>query len=216
MIVGSGYRKNGFDAFAGKYLQKSDMKYWINSKEIKDPEGVCFGLGEEIEEVEPGFFEILPTIDEIWMMNPDCKMNMTENTLKLFHKNNVLIRGRFDTGAEKFAEEYHLRFMLLDTELAQAGEYDKYGVDIITLRFYGNGSAYIHQDCKCPGSSAGTIGGGEISFDLPKNFYRKMSAEDIAEKCWGSCYEKIIENGILASILEKAKEKNGFLIDYRK
>ena len=57
MIVSSGYRKNGFDAHGGKLLQKKDMDFWMNLPERTNPRGVCFELGDEVEEVEQGFFE---------------------------------------------------------------------------------------------------------------------------------------------------------------
>ena len=80
MIVSLGYRKNGFDAFGGKVLKKEDMSYWTNSRERTDPRGVAFDLGEEIREVEPDFFELLPTLSSVWIHNPKCKIHMTEKT----------------------------------------------------------------------------------------------------------------------------------------
>ena len=62
MIVSSGYGKNGFDASGGKLLQKKDMDFWMNQPERTDPSGVSFELGEDVEEVEQGFFELVPTI----------------------------------------------------------------------------------------------------------------------------------------------------------
>lgn len=216
MIVSNGYRKYGFDAFAGKILKKEDMGYWMKSPQRTDPDGVALELGEEVEEVEHGFFELLPTIDELWIINPTCRVSLSPGDAALFNKNDVIVRGVFDTAAERFARKYGLRFLHLDTELGQAGEYYERGVDIISLRFYSDGSAYIHQDCRCPGISAGNIGGGEISFDLPEDFYLTMSPEDIAGKCWSSCHKAILKNGTLASLLKKAQRKKGFLIDYRR
>lgn len=68
MIVSSGYRKNGFDAHGGKLLQKKDMDFWMNLPERTDPNGICFELSEEVEEVEQGFFELVPTICEFRML----------------------------------------------------------------------------------------------------------------------------------------------------
>ncbi|MBO4423238.1 MAG: hypothetical protein J5879_07350 [Clostridia bacterium] len=214
MIVSCGYKKNGFDAYGGKVLKKSDMSYWMKSPLRTDPDGVALELGEEVEEVEADFFDTLPTIDELWILNPDCNINMTENTLRLFQKNGVLLRGGYDTAAERLAREYRLKFLHLDAELAREGTFDKYGVDIITLRFRHDGSAYINQDCKCPGSNAGNIGGGEVDFDLPNDFYIRMDADELARKCWQS--NAIIKNGVLAAFMEKAKEKNGYYLDFGK
>lgn len=214
MIVSSGYRKNGFDAHGGKILRKSDMSFWMNLPQRTDPKGVCLELGEEVEEVEQDFFELLPTISELWILNKDCRLYMTDKTMKLFKDNNVLLRGRFDTFAERFAREQKLTFLHLDTELARVEDYNERGIDIITLRFYDEGSAYIHQDYRCAGSSAGSVGGGETSFDLPKDFYLTMSDKDIAGQCWGSCYDDILEKGVLRQLIKKAKNKKGFLLDF--
>ena len=212
MIVSSGYRKNGFDACGGSILRREHMSHWMGSKEMTDPDGVCFELGEEIEYVDPGFFEILPTICEIWIMNPKCKLALTEAEIELFHKNNVVLRGKFDTAAEHLAQQLKLPFLHLDVELAHFGNYFERGVDIITIRFYSDGTAYIHQDCRCQGISAGNTGGGEVSFNLPDDFLTSMSPEEIADKCWIS--DKVKQNGILRSLMNKARKKGGLLIDY--
>jgi hypothetical protein len=215
MIVSSGYRKNGFDAACGRVLRKEDMSYWMNDRKRTDPSGVALELGDEVEEVEAGFFELLPTIDCLWIKNPNCNLYLTEEDAALFRKNDVIVRGEFDTAAERFAKKYGLRFLHLDTKLAHAGNYFERGVDIISLCFYYDGTAYIHQDCRCQGISAGNTGGGEVDLDLPDDFYLTMTAEDIAAECWGSCYEKMISNGVLATLLKKAKRKKGFLLDFR-
>ena len=214
MNVSSGYRKRGFDAYGGAFLRKSDMAYWMDRPARTDPGGVAFELEDDVKEVEPGFFTLLPTISELWIVNPDCKIPMTEETEQLFQKNNVLIRGVYDAAAERFARRYRLRFLHLDVELASVGDYFERGNDTITLRFRADGSAYIHQDCRCQGSSAGSIGGGENSFDLPADFYRTMAAKDIADECWGSCRSEILNRGTLAAFLDAAKKKNGFLLDF--
>ena len=212
--VSSGYRKHGFDAYGGTYLRKEDMAYWMDSPARIDPQGVALGLDEEIKEVEPDFFDLLPTIDEVWIHNPECRLHMTEKTIRLFQDNHVILRGVYDSAAERLARQYHLRFLHLDVELASAGDYFERGVDIITVRFREDGSAYIHQDCRCQGSSAGSIGGGEVSFDIPRDFYLTKTPEEIADMCWLS--RLIISNGTLAAFMKKAKSKNGFLLDFTK
>lgn len=214
MIVSAGYRKNGFDAFGGKVLRKGDMSHWMNDPDRTDPDGVALGLSDEVVEVKRDFFGLLPTISSIWMENPECRINMTKKNEKLFLKNNVIIRGRYDTSAEVFARQYHLRFLHLDVELASVGDYFEHGVDVITLRFYSDGRPYIHQDCMCQGISAGSMGGGEVSFDLPEDFYLTMTAEEIAGQCWRG--KTILNNGILQEFLKKAKEKNGYFLNFKK
>ena len=211
MVVSLGYRKHGFDAYGGEILRKEDMARW-DDEERADPQGVELGLGEEVKEVEPDFFDLLPTIDAVWIHNPECRLHMTEKTIRLFQNNNVVLRGTYDSAAERLARQHHLRFLHLDVVLASSGDYFEQGVDIITVRFCDDGSAYVHQDCRCQGSSAGSIGGGEVSFDIPRDFYLTMTPEEIAEKCWRS--NLILSNGTLAAFMQKAKSKNGFLLDF--
>lgn len=216
MIVSSGYRKYGFDASGGKVLRKKDMSFWMNSSQRTDPDGVCFELGKDVEEVEPDFFQLVPTIDELWILNPKCGLLLSEADSELFKKNRVLFRGEFGSAAEKLAKKLGLCFLHTDAELARQGDYYDRGVDVITLRFYSDGSAYINQDCRCQGISAGNTGGGELDFDLPDDFYKTMTAEEIAGMCWGSCYDRILEKGVLAQLLKEAKANNGFYKDFSK
>ena len=213
MVVSLGYRKHGFDAYGGKVLKAEHFSYW-EADRLADPKGVALELGEDIEEVEPGVFDLLPTLDRLWILNPKCRVYLSEENIAMFRKNRVIIRGRYGTGAERFAKQYQLRFLPLDIELAKAGDYFDRGVDIVTLRFYDDGSAYIHQDCRCQGISAGNTGGGEVSFDLPDDFYLTMTASELADKCWLSGLIK--KNGVLASAMKKAKAQGGFLADYEK
>lgn len=216
MNVSSGYRKYGFDAYGDKVLKAEHMEYWMDNDKRTDPKGISFQLGEDIEEVEAGFFELVPTINELFILNPCCNVIMTDETVKQFKENDVLIRGAFDTAAEEFAKEYGLRFLHSDVELASDGDYNSaWGVDTITLRFNKDGSALINQDNTCMGSSAGWSGGGEQNFALPKNFYKSMGASGIADKCWSSCSSEMKKNGILKELLEKARNKGGFLLSYK-
>ncbi|MBO4914892.1 MAG: hypothetical protein J5449_06755 [Oscillospiraceae bacterium] len=213
MVVSLGYRKHGFDAYGGEILRKEDMARW-DDEERADPQGVELGLGEEVKEVEPDFFELLPTISAVWIQNPECDLHMTEKTAELFRKNHVILRGVYDTAAERLAREYHLRFLHLDVKLASVGDYFEHGADIITLRFREDGRAYIHQDCQCQGSAPGQTGGGENSFDIPKDFYLSMTSEELADMCWRP--KAIIAAGVLDAFMKKAKSKGGFLLDFTK
>jgi hypothetical protein len=186
----------------------------MDREERTDPRGVALGLDKEIREVESGFFQLLPTISEIWIENPNCQIAMDEPTERLLRNNNVLFRGTYGSAAEKLARKYQLRFLHLDLNLAKTGNYFESGSYRLTLRLRPDGSACIHEDCQSQGISASSMGGGESSFDLPRDFYLTMSAQQIAERCWGIFYDRMLENGILASFMEKAGKKKGFLLDF--
>ena len=133
MNVSNGYRKYGFEAHGGTYLKKSDMNYWINHPQRTDPKGICFELGEDIEDVEIDFFDLLPTLNQLWILNPKCNIYMTDTTAAMFKKNNVLIRRKFDSSAEGIARNCKLRFLHADVEIARVGDYFDHGVNIVTL-----------------------------------------------------------------------------------
>lgn len=214
MNVSAGYGGKDLNAYGDPVLTKKDFAYWADRPELTDPAGVVLGLDEEVEIVEEDVFDLLPTLSSLWIENPRCRLPMTEKIVQLFQKNNVLLRGTYDSAAEKLARKYHLRFLPLDVKLAAVGDYFERGRDVITLCFRMDGSVYIHEDCMTQGISAGSMGGGETSFDLPKDFYLKMTAEEIADQCWGRCYSAILENGTLASFIKKAQKKNGILLDF--
>lgn len=87
----------------------------------------------------------------------------------------------------------------------------------ITLRFTNAGGAFIHHNNFCEGSSAGWSGGGELKYDLPVEFYLNMDAKTIVEKyVMERCCEAVATNGILSGLLEKAKSKGGFFLDFSK
>ena len=67
MIVSSGYRKYGFDAYGGKVLRKEDMGFWMHMPERTRPQGVCLELKEDVEEVEKGFF-VTRKPAHIWLL----------------------------------------------------------------------------------------------------------------------------------------------------
>ena len=108
---------------------------------------------------------------------------------EVYMKDGELYARTVDGGDET---EYRLRFLHLNVELASVGDYFDYGNDTVTVRFREDGSVYIHQDCRCQGSAPGQTCSGEVSFDIPDDFYISMTSGELAEKCW--CTKTIIAN----------------------
>ncbi len=168
-------------------------------------------ISNGITELEPGLLERFPTLAEIII--PDCmkKIGLTDEGGTFLRARGVIIRGTFDSYAEKFAADLKLRFMHSDIEIAQVGQYDKYGIDTITICFSPKGKPYVHQDNTCTGWAASNNGGGSIDFDLPKFFWRTMTPEQIAGKCWGTCRDEIVGSEALKKFLEGAKARKGYM-----
>lgn len=210
MKVSSSDHFSGFAAEGGGMLCISDLGFYEQNGMLKKPCKDGFELGDGITDVEAGVFDLMPQLRYILIAPSVRSIGVTEKTREIFEKNDVCIIGRFDTYAESFAREQRLRFVHDDIELASEGDYFGPGHDIITLCLYDNGTALIHEDCRCQGISAGNTGGGECDVRLPKDFYLTHSANDIADLCWGSCYSAIMKCGALKSFLAKAKKKRGF------
>ena len=99
--------------------------------------------------------------------------------------------------------------------------YEHLGVEMEKLEIVCTHSAQNSQCIgkRCPFSKARhtkseASSGGEVSFDIPNDFYLSMTSEELAEKCWRT--KAIIANGVLAAFMEKAKNKGGFLLDFTK
>ncbi len=216
MNISSSHKRTGLHAYGDKFLCIKDLDWWKGHEYLTGPRQIAFELDDGIEEVEKGFFDLIPTIGELEIASSVKNLGLTENTLKLFRDNSVLIRGKFDTYAERFARENNISFIHSDFVIGRAGDYSEpWGTDVITLRFQPGSKPEIRQSNFCQGSSAGSSGGGDIDFYLPKDFYRYKTQEDIAGMCWGTCYESIMKCDELRVFLEKAVKKHGYYFKHR-
>ena len=162
MKVCISYNLEGLCAQGEGMLLISDLDRYIRKgNTLNDPCGIGFELEQGVTDVEAGFFDHIPYLLRIVAAPSVKSIGITEKTKEIFAKNGTVIEGEFDTYAERFAKQNGLKFVHTDIKLAQTGEYDQRGIDIITLEMFDNGSARIHQDCRCAGISAGNTGGGE-------------------------------------------------------
>ena len=212
MLVSGDYCRfyRGISAYGEGRLRISDNVYYTEKDFQQNREPVSFILMDGVTEVEAGFFTMFPTLAQLVVADTVTKIGVTESDLALFRKNRVVIRGSFDGYGDRFARKYGLPFLHGDLELARAGDYFEHGVDIITLCFAPDGRPFLNQDCRCQGSSAGNTGGGEVNVDLRRDFYKRQTADDLADLCWGSCRGKVRESKALKTFLEKAKARGGY------
>jgi hypothetical protein len=212
MLVSGDYCRfyRGISAYGEGRLRISDNVYYTEKDFQQNREPVSFILMDGVTEVEAGFFTMFPTLAQIIVADSVRKIGVTESDLALLRKNRVVIRGSFDGYGDRFAQKYGLPFLHRDLELARAGDYFEHGVDIITLCFAPEGRPYLNQDCRCQGSSAGNTGGGEVDVDLKRDFFKRQTADDLADLCWGSCRAKIRGSEALRTFLAKAKDRGGY------
>lgn len=179
-------------------------KNWKNGYDtLSVTEGIT-GLGE-------GYLEAFPRIDCLILSRTVESVATTPELDKKLRRKKVLIRGEYDTFAEKFAKEKGLKFLHCDIPLAEDDIEMAHEHDIITLRFHEDGSSDIHCNCFTPGSSAGSYGGGEYARELPRDFYVGCTVEDFAGNFSERLREQLTANNMLRRFLDAAndREANG-------
>ena len=155
-----------------------------------------------------GFLDAFPDIDCLILARTVESVATTPELDRRLRKNKVLIRGEYNTFAEKFAEEKGLGFLHCDIHLADDDIGEHYEHDIITLRFHDNGSSDIHYNCFTPGSSAGSWGGGEYANPLPCDFYVGCTVEKFADNFNERVRGQILSNDMLRRFLDAANSRH--------
>ena len=163
---------------------------------------------EGITNVGEGFLDAFPYIECLILSRTVELVAVSPELLKQWRKRKVLIRGEYDTFAEKFADENKLEFLHSDIPLAEYDIEVAHEHDIVTLRFHQNGQTDIHFNCFTPGSSAGSYGGGEYANKLPKDFYVGCTLEKFADNLTERAREQILQNKTLKRFLEITNERH--------
>ena len=175
---------------------------WANSYDVLSVTEGITSLGE-------GYLDAFPKI-ECLILSRTVKSVCTGPELdERLRKNKVLIRGEYDSYAEKFAREKGLKFLHSDIHIADDDIEIAHEHDIITLRFHENGSSDIHYNCFTPGSSAGSYGGGEYANELPRDFYVGCTIEKFADNFNERVREQILSNDAIKRFLESANRRIG-------
>lgn len=200
-------------ATSGEVLKEFRKEYRREPADVSVFIDDCFGHGLDygFTGIAPGFLLNFPALKELIMPPSVENVEVTPELERLLVNNNVLIRGWFDTFAERLAGEYKLNFRPADFTFADS--FDERFHESVSLKmiFSRNGSTVIGEDRSSPGSSAGNTFGGVFYKRLPKKFYRNMTAEDIANMYEEYLYKPITENERLAEFFEKAASHNIFM-----
>ena len=189
----------------------TEMMLSENEKETfaaEDAEPLSFYIYDGVTGMGCGCLDYFHSLKELRIADSVTDIAVSQELEAILKKNRTVIRGSFDSYAERFSVKYSLPFLHDDIEIGRSrNEYESY---IITLRFHADGRPYIYQNCITGGISPGCSGGAEKDIPLPMNFYRKMTAEDIADLCTGNCYSAICSCGKLKKFLKKASRRNGY------
>ncbi len=166
---------------------------------------LAIGYDYGFTSIDTAFLEKLETLKELVLPDSITEIETTPKLEKLLRGNDVLIRGTFDSFAEKFAADNGLHFRHRDMFLASYEFEPASETTVLTLIFNRDGSAVIEEKVSSPGSSAGNCFGGSFYKELDSEFFLHLTAEDIADMYGKSLHKELIENGRLAAFLEKAK-----------
>ena len=90
MTVSSSSRYIGFSAAGRGVLRRSDMNFWLKLPNLTDPNGVTFEVGADVNGIEPGFFTLLPTVQQINLPDAISGLSFTKEQIA------ALCRGRYD------------------------------------------------------------------------------------------------------------------------
>ena len=166
---------------------------------------LAYGYDYGFTSIDTAFLEKLDTLKELILPDSITEITMTPKLEKLLKGNSVLIRGTFDSFAEKFAADNGLNFRHRDMFLASYEFAPAHETTSLTLQFDRDGSARIEESVSSPGSSASHCFGGTFYHELDREFFLHKSAEDIADMFGKGLHNALVENGRLAAFLEKAK-----------
>ena len=189
-------------------LCKEDAEAWPTVGSDWRSEYDTLSVEEGITGLGEGYLEAFPEIGCLILSRTVESVATTPELDKGLRKNKVLIRGEYDTFAERFAKEKGLKFLHCDIHLADDDIEEHHEHDIITLRFHRKGAPDIHYNCFTPGSSAGSYGGGEYAQELPKDFYVGCTVEQFAGNFPERLQEQLKSNDKLRRFLEAANGRH--------
>ena len=161
--------------------------------------------------IDTALLEKIVNLKELVLPKQVTRIDMTPALAQILHANRTLIRGAFDSFAERFAAENGLRFRPADFRFGTFGHGRGEEGGYVDMKIRRDGSAYLYEFTASEGSSAGSSFGVNNVFELPKDFYRTMTAEEIAGMLqYRQLTRSALERGELAEFLEKAKTHDAY------
>ena len=181
----------------------------ITSSGLKPEEYYTLVITDGISSVKPGFIESFPTLQDLIVEADLKKIECTPELEALLKKNNVVLRGRFNSPAEKLASRLGLRFIHKNIFLAVYINREYHESSELSLCFQEGEPPFFWRDDKTQGISAGNTGGGTVRTDLDEDFYVGVeSAEAFADEIVGRAFEEDTrKNKELDAFLKEANRR---------
>ena len=167
----------------------------ITSSGLKPEEYYTLVITGDISEVKPGFIESFPNLQDLIVEADLKKIECTPELEALLKKNKVVLRGSFNSPAEKLANKFGLRFIHKNIFLAVYINKEYHESSELSLCFQEGEPPFFWRDDKTQGISAGNTGGGTVRTDLDEDFYVGCeTAEAFADKIVGRAFEEDTRN----------------------
>lgn len=181
----------------------------IQSTSLNPEEFFTLVITEGISRVKPGVFELFPNLKDLIVEADLKKIECTPELEALLKRNNVVLRGSYNSPAEKLAQRLGLRFIHKNIFLAIYHNREYHESSEISLCFQEGEPPFFWRDDKTQGISAGNTGGGTVRTDLDEDFYVGYeTAEAFADDYLGRAFqEQAAQNQELAAFLEEANRR---------
>ncbi len=159
-------------------------------------------LKNGITEVKKGFLESFTNLKTLVADSTVNNIEMTDELGKLLNNNGVVIRGGYDTFAERFAEENGLQFIHKEIYLGIRHNEEHGESRTLTLHFDANGEMMLLYEDFCQGISAGNTMGGEFTRKMPEEFHAGCTLKDFAYMMPEAYFDQIMKNKELKKFLD--------------
>ena len=181
----------------------------VRSSGLDPKEYLTLIIGDDVRRLGPGVIESFPNLQDLIVESELKKLPCTPELEALLTKNNVILRGSFNSPAEKLANKLGLRFIHKNIFLAGRFDEEHYESSDITLCFEEGQPPFILRNDITQGWAASNSGGGTVRTDLPEDFYVGYeTAEAFADDYVGRYFwEKVRANQELDAFLKEANRR---------
>ena len=160
-----------------------------------------------ITEIKSGFLESFINLKELIIDSTVENIEITAELNELLKNNNVVIRGCYNTYAEKFAVENSLLFIHKDIYIGIRHNEEHCESRTITLHFDESGQMSLLYEDFCQGISAVNTMGGKFTRAMPEGFHKGCTLEEFADMMPEAYYEQIMKNKELEVFLYSYTER---------
>ena len=163
----------------------------VRSSGLDPKEYLTLIIGDDVRRLGPGVIESFPNLQDLIVESELKKLPCTPELEALLTKNNVILRGSFNSPAEKLAKRLGLRFIHKNIFLAVYINSEHHESSELSLCFEEGEPPFFLRNDITQGWAASNCGGGIVRTDLDEDFYVGIeTAEAFADEIVGRAFEE--------------------------